>query len=49
MSKILFRRNDESAVDINKWQLSTSKFEFLTFILKSGTSPSPMAEEVIPH
>lgn len=41
----LFRRNDESAEDINVWQDSSSKFRFHTFILKSAMSPTPVAEE----
>ena len=41
----LFRRTDESAVDINNWQDSLSKFKFHTFILKSASSPVPVTEE----
>lgn len=41
----LFRRNDESATDINSWQDSASKFKFHTFILKTASSPTPVTEE----
>jgi len=41
----LFRRNDESAHDINTWQDPTSKFRFYTFMLKSVSSPTPVNEE----
>ena len=41
----LFRRMDSTAVDINAWQLSTSKFRFYTFSLANASSPVPYVEE----
>lgn len=41
----LFRRMDSTAVDINGWQASTSKFKFFTFTLNSASSPAPYSEE----
>lgn len=41
----LFRRMDETAVDINAWQGGDTKFKFFSFVLANASSPGPYEEE----